>query len=212
MAKFSVETAPPTLDQYSNLSAAYDYFNEALFDNELAPCMIITEGSNPRCLGHFSPEAWQGADGEGVCHEINLSQRHLNRPLVETFGTLVHEMCHLKQQDFGKPSKGGYHNKEFGTMMKEVGLYPSATGQEGGKETGVSMTHYIIPEGPFQAAFDDMPESIKLPWVNAPRKLKEKKPPTRVKYACECGTAAWAKRGISLKCGECDEEMISEED
>ncbi|MDY6980135.1 MAG: hypothetical protein SV201_09650 [Pseudomonadota bacterium] len=33
--------------------------------------------------------------------------------------------------------------------MKEVGLIPSDTGQPGGKETGMLVSHYIDPAGPF---------------------------------------------------------------
>jgi hypothetical protein len=33
--------------------------------------------------------------------------------------------------------------------MKEIGLQPSTIGQPGGKETGQSVTHYIIPGGAF---------------------------------------------------------------
>ena len=208
----AAETTSPTVLQYGNLSMAYDYFNRTLFNGELAECMIVTEASTPRCLGHFCPESWQGADGKSVCHEINLSQRHLDRPLIAVFGTLVHEMAHLWQQDFGKPSKNGYHNKEWGGKMKQLGLHPSNTGEVGGKECGQSMTHYIVEGGAFSEACGGIPDDITLPWVHAPRKLREKKPPTRIKYTCACGNAAWAKRECNLVCGDCSENMLGEED
>ena len=65
-------------------------------------------------------------------------------------------MVHLWQHHFGKPSRAGYHNKEWAEKMHAVGLHPSDTGQPGGKETGQQMTHYIAPGGPFQAAFADL--------------------------------------------------------
>jgi hypothetical protein len=36
-------------------------------------------------------------------------------------------MVHLWQHHHGKPSRTGYHNKEWATMMKAVGLIPSDT-------------------------------------------------------------------------------------
>jgi len=62
---------------------------------------------------------------------------------------MAHEMCHLWQHHLGKPSKRTYHNKEWGNKMKSIGLYPSNTGKEGGKEYGQQMMDYIIDGGIF---------------------------------------------------------------
>jgi hypothetical protein len=37
--------------------------------------------------------------------------------------------------------------------MKEIGLQPTDTGAPGGKETGQSVTHYIIVDGPYARAY-----------------------------------------------------------
>jgi hypothetical protein len=37
--------------------------------------------------------------------------------------------------------------------MKQIGLQPSATGQPGGKETGQSMSHYIIADGHYAKTY-----------------------------------------------------------
>ena len=37
-------------------------------------------------------------------------------------------------------------------MMKAIGLYPSDTHAEGGKEVGERMGDYVIPGGPFERA------------------------------------------------------------
>ncbi len=36
--------------------------------------------------------------------------------------------------------------------MKAIGLHPSSTGKEGGEETGDRVSHYILPDGPFDVA------------------------------------------------------------
>jgi predicted SprT family Zn-dependent metalloprotease len=54
----------------------------------------------------------------------------------DLLSTLVHEMAHQEQEEQGKPSRSGYHNKEWGTFMQQVGLQPSNTGKTGGKVTG----------------------------------------------------------------------------
>jgi hypothetical protein len=67
--------------------------------------------------------------------------------------TLVHEMCHAWQQTYGKAPRRGYHDQQWAAKMREIGLPPSDTGEERGKETGQSMSHYIIPEGRYAQAY-----------------------------------------------------------
>ena len=46
----------------------------------------------------------------------------LSRPIEESMGTLVHEMVHFWQQEFGTPSRRGYHNREWADKMEALGL------------------------------------------------------------------------------------------
>lgn len=195
----------PTTSQYGNIQLAYDYFNDKLFDGKLAQCMLTLRGQNKRCMGLFHAEQWQGTKEDDKCHEIALTPCNLSRPLEDVFSTLVHEMVHLWQQDHGTPSRNGYHNKEWGAKMKDVGLYPSDTGKEGGKETGQQMTHYVIEGGPFYVAFKDMPEEIKLPWIGVPLQEKDKKGKNKVKYVCTCDDKVWGKPGLEIRCDVCGE-------
>lgn len=206
----SRKTLTPTSEQYSGLQAAYTYFNDTLFEGKLADCVLTLRAHGKRTLGLFHAEQWQHDDAK--CHEIALSPAHLRRPLRDVFATLVHEMCHLWQQDHGKPSRFGYHNREWGTQMKAVGLHPSNTGEPGGKEVGQQMTHYVLDDGPFAAAFDAMPDAIRLPWIGVEPVLKEKKSSTKTKYCCpSCDTVAWGKKDISLVCGNCMESLEAQE-
>ncbi len=70
----------------------------------------------------------------------------------DVLSTLVHEMTHLEQQHFGSPGRRGYHNKAWGILMRNIGLEPTNTGEPGGKDVGQQMTHFIIPDGPFDEA------------------------------------------------------------
>jgi predicted SprT family Zn-dependent metalloprotease len=213
----ATQTAPtveaPTASQYTNLQAAYDYFNEKLFNSELKPCMITLHSRGKKTFGLFHAEQWGKDNSDEVIHEIALSPLHLNRPLVAVFGTLVHEMVHLWQQDYGTPSRNGYHNREWGTMMESVGLQPSDTGEIGGKKTGVQMTHYVLTRGAFELAFNQIPASISLPWLGAGRHREvATKAKNKVKYGCtSCDVQAWGKPGLALKCVECDTVLLAEQ-
>lgn len=198
----------PTAAQFGAYRAMYDYFNRALFRGELAPCLLNFSRASANTLGFFAPKRWQ--KGNTSVHEISLCPTHLAlRPLRETASTLVHEMCHLWQEEHGKPGRGRYHNQEWADKMKSIGLHPTATGEIGGPETGDSMTHVIVKGGPFDRAFAKMPKACELPWTSFDR-LKEKKPRknTKVKFTCpSCNCNAWGKETLSLMCGDCEEQM-----
>jgi hypothetical protein len=50
-------------------------------------------------------------------------------------------------------------------------LQPSTTGEPGGKETRQSVTHYIIPAGPYAKAYAKLKaKGFKLHWQSAPRR------------------------------------------
>lgn len=184
----------------------------------------------------MAPERWKRVDEEEFgTHEISLTPTTLYRTPIKIFSTLVHEMCHLWQWEFGNPSRNGYHNKEWAAKMKEVGLIPSNTGKPGGKETGQQMTHYIEERGPYQRAFEKMPEGYILPFTSLDRelmksliegssgssgsggdenertkRLRKLHPPSRkkTKYSCPgCKANVWGKPDLKIRCVECEMEF-----
>jgi len=86
-------------------------------------------------------------------------------------------------------------------------LQPTSTGEPGGKETGQSVTHYILPEGRYARAYANLASSgYQLHWQSLPAVGSAKKS-SKNKFTCpECGQNAWAKPGASLICGECYED------
>lgn len=225
----------PTEEQFTALNQAYKYFNEVLFEGLLGGC-ILNFSRKKNTHGFLAPERWRRVEDQSeYIHEISLTPYTFYREPKEVFSTLVHEMAHLWQWDYGNPSRNGYHNSEWAAKMIEVGLMPSDTGKEGGKKTGQRMTHYIIPDGAYERAFNNMPESHLLPWTTLEGDLikaqlkgqdSEKKEdgdkPTRkkqdraklivsgrkkTKYSCRpCGNNVWGKPGLSLICGSCNSE------
>lgn len=94
--------------------------------------------------------------------------------------------------------------------MKEIGLQPSTTGEPGGKETGQSVTHYLIPGGPVcprvrKARRDQL--SIELAICSVRWRERKKKAASKTKYTCStCAANAWAKPNTQLICGACYDE------
>ncbi|MET2832277.1 SprT-like domain-containing protein [Mesorhizobium shangrilense] len=136
----------PTKKPYSGLDHAYAVFNAELFGDEL-PSYLISIQRVKKAYGYFAGGRFGSKDGAFVTDEIALNPSHFSvRPTEQTLSTLVHEMVHLWQHHFGKPSRGGYHNREWAEKMHSVGLAPSSTGEPGGNETGQRVTHSLLSE------------------------------------------------------------------
>ena len=209
-------TIKPTKETYDQIQQAYEVLNRALFKGELPNCLVTLQRRN-RTYGYFSGDRFGRSDGL-VTDEIALNPRHFhNRPVKEVLATLAHEMAHLWQHHHGKPGRGRYHNREWAERMKAIGLQPTATGEEGGQETGDGVHHYVIPDGPFDAAVNKLlARGFAIAWIEKPRAAKvaveeagedEKEPAEpksgkRVKYTCpRCNLNAWARHEVRLICG-----------
>jgi predicted SprT family Zn-dependent metalloprotease len=198
----------PTEDQFGAYRLAFGYFNRALFDGTLPRC-LLNFSRHSRFRGFFAHKRWRkGAD---LTNEISLNPDVLNRPLAESMATLVHEMVHHWQHEFGNPSRATYHNREWADRMESIGLMPSDTGQPGGKRTGQRVSHHIVPDGPFDRAFQVMPTEYKLPWLSgAPSSETKPKRADKLKYSCKgCNIAVWGKAELYIICGDCQERMES---
>lgn len=157
----------PTENLYGSMTAAYDFFNQELFDNKL-PNVIFTTQRKKGVMGYFSKNRWASKDGS-ICHEIAINPTYIaHSTILELFQTLVHESCHLYQEHYGTPSRNAYHNKEFAFIMRSRGLIPSTTGAAGGSQTGQKMSDYPDPDGDFIKAARKLVSSgkFKLEWID----------------------------------------------
>jgi hypothetical protein len=212
-------TIEPTKETYDRFQEAYAYFNRALFGGHLPNCLITLQRSR-KSYGYFCGGRFGRTDGL-ITDEIALNPRYFHELTVErVLSTLVHEMTHLWQHHCGKPGRSRYHNRQWADQMKAIGLYPSSTGKEGGKETGDSVSHYIVAAGPFEVAANELlMAGFAITWTEVPPETTEapiegpggqgvegagKTPKSgkRVKYTCPCCRLnAWAKHRIQLVCG-----------
>jgi hypothetical protein len=214
----------PTVKTMKGFQTAYSVFNRDLFGGELGECMI-TLRTFGKARGYFSPDRFVNLGEVITAHEIALDPRQfMDRTAVEILSTLAHEMCHVWQQEFGSPSRNGYHNAEWATKMCEIGLAPSNTGEPGGKTTGQQMSHYIVEGGRFEkkatrlvalkyftAEWSDIEGFLMAPATPVPAAVQmalggslrapRVKTGVRTKYVCmHCSNAAWARPGLLLSC------------
>lgn len=207
----------PTDETYTAFQRAYEFFNRELYNGELPDCLITLQRRKRSC-GYFSPQKFRHIHQGIVTDEIAMNPAFfMEHGEIEILQTLVHEMAHLWQAHFGKPSRGGYHNKEWAAKMESLGLMPSDTGEEGGKKTGQSMSDYPIQGGDFLAACGKLlATGFHIPWGDVPDEKTEASQggngSNRLKYTCPgCGSNIWGKPKLNVVCGDCMQHFECEE-
>jgi hypothetical protein len=201
-----VDPTAITPAEYSGLQMAYDHFNEILFDGRLVD-VFITYQRHAHSYGYFSPDRFTGRLDVLGRHELALNpDAFIGRTDEQITSTLVHEMVHVWQQQYGQPGSRGYHNKQWAAKMKLIGLQPSSTGAVGGSETGQRVSHYVIPGGRFAHAFAALAMTEwKLNLESAHRGDGGK---NKTKFICSsCGQNAWGKPDLAIICKHCGIEM-----
>ncbi len=227
-----------TSREYETFQVAYDLFNAELFDGQLAGALITLQ-RKAGATGYYSKGSFISRQKDGRSMDeiaINPDSMSYYPDDVEIWQTLLHEMVHQWQCHHGKPSRGGYHNKEFAMKMREIGLMPSDTGSEGGKQTGQHMADYPIAGGEFLRCVGLLNEqNIRVNWesltaatmeVQIPAMIEagheeqaaeyvasiamaESKKKSKSKYSCpSCGLNAWGKPDMNLLCGDCNLQML----
>lgn len=107
------------------LEVLFDQFNEHLFNGEVEkPVITIMHDTTRSAYGWCTTQKiWKA--GEEEYYEINICAEHLNRPIKEVCGTLIHEMVHLDNIKKGIKDTSGngyYHNKKFKETAEAHGL------------------------------------------------------------------------------------------
>ena len=129
------------MTKYSRVAAylekLFDMLNADLFDSELER-PIITLIPSSRSYGHYVPSPiWNIKDEQR--RELNIATGTLRRPIEDTIGTLVHEMCHIYNNEVLNTqdcSRGGtYHNREFKKAAEAHGLKVSRSDKYGYSHT-----------------------------------------------------------------------------
>ncbi|PHR10118.1 MAG: sprT domain-containing protein [Sulfitobacter sp.] len=209
----------PTEEAYAELQKVYDHFNRELFGGRLPPCLII-HARKGQTFGYYSPDRWQRSGQSRQIDEIALNPQHFRtRSVEEVLSTLAHEMTHLEHHHFGKPGRKGYHTREWGDLMRAIGLYPSHTGKPGGKETGQQMSHNILKDGQFEKSVSNLiKEGFSLSWSDTIQEVPGEEVTTnprkksKWKFTCsECGQNSWGKSDTKIICGFDMKPMICPE-
>ena len=223
-----------TTDQYTIIETIYAFYNKHLFDGKLSGCLFsFTRRKNT--AGYFSPNSWIKRRTNGNVHEIAINPDTTNLKDNEFHQTLVHEMVHQWQEEYGTPSRKCYHNKEWAEKMLEVGLIPFNVNNPE-KMIGQSVSDKLMEHGKLFYLIKKLDtENLLVPLV--PKRYSKPKSivsnndgvgdsyeeeseipyeePTKMgkkfKFTCKCGINIWGKYELDVTCNLCSSVFEREE-
>ena len=173
------------------LTRLYDQMNSYFFSGSLPKAIIAIGPDLITRYGYYR----LGRDEIGAKHRIHLNARHFGRSESSVGVTLLHEMIHLFQHEFGHVGhRPRYHNKEFIDLAAVRGIESQigngATLSVSQRLRQVLEEYGFSHERPMIADTDDRPIS---------------KPLRKVAWHCGCGQEAWVERGQDLHavCAAC---------
>jgi predicted SprT family Zn-dependent metalloprotease len=215
--KVDEQDQPSPTQEYSSYQHAYDYFTVQLFHGRLPPCLITLQRKS-HTRGYYAGKRFASRQDEDVrTDEIALNPDTFEgRSDKDILSTLVHEQVHLWQAHHGKPSRGGYHNREWARRMVTIGLQPISLDNPA-KMTGQRVTHVIVPGGRFDRATDALLatgfqlrwQSPVMPGVRLVEFTPKQTADSKVKYSCpQCSANAWAKPNSHLMCAQCFQKHV----
>jgi hypothetical protein len=185
---------------YAPLLIGFTHFNNDLFSGELPDC-LLTIRAKGRTQGFYSPKRFAAVkDPTVLIDEIAMNPACFSvEPRREIAATIVHEMNHHWQEHCGTPPRNGYHDREWATKMRSIGLVPSDTGTVGGRQTGYRMSHYIIENGAFARSFERLAATgWQIGWGDAAALAID---PAFVEGGVIVGDGPKPKKREAFKCG-----------
>lgn len=204
------------------LEGAYRALNERFFNGEL-PEIMITVQSSPRAYGSFTTwDSWH--DSENGYKEINIGAETLNRSMVETCATMLHEMTHFYCNINGikdTSRSGTYHNARFKEVAEKHGIMIGYDPRIGYSPTSPTMELFeFVQEQGWQDIELSRNNGVFIGVGGSAGTAggkdgtdgeggERKKKSNQRKYQCpNCKCSCRATKPIRIKCLDCDEEMI----
>ena len=193
----------PTIEVIEEL---FETFNSKFYNDELKrPVLTVSSDTSGGAYGWCTTyKAWE--DDQDGHYEINISAEHLNRPIIEVCGTLLHEMVHLYQLSEGVKgvSRGGtYHNTKFKNEALSRGLLVEHDDKYG-------WTRTMLNEESFEFVESLGIIDFKLHRLagKVDEKVKKTKKTKSRKYICpECGQSFTSTKELYVMCGDCQVNM-----
>lgn len=225
---------------YSKVQTVIDELDKAFFSGkgkQKIPQVVFA--INNRCkscvMAFVQADALYDKSSDKKLQYLAINPDYLNRKLKDTLATICHEICHVYENAFIHIPRGGYHDKQWASLMAECGLEPKYL-----NTSKTAVNHKIIKGGVFEDFVKAFTEKYGEDFFNivsysseVQRKTRkelgiegddedELKPDNadkpikkynrnKIKYVCHgCQMKVWGKSGLSIHCNDCDEDLEEE--
>lgn len=202
-----------TQEAMDMLQKAYDHFNHRLHGGKLYGVQFSFQPLR-KALSKF--KAAQIIDSQDQLYDqiILCSNQLMSADPLKVLAAVDDGMISQNQHHSGKTGRDNYRNRERAEMAKEIGLYPSSTGAEGGKEIGDCISYYIIEGSSFQQAAQELLASgFKMAWeeIKPKSKASESNSGKHYKHICpvsDCRVYGRSYKEAPLICGIHNQPLI----
>lgn len=196
----------------TTLERLFAELNGRLFEGSLeTPVITVSPDTTKGAYGWFTTwRAWTSDDDESVkastgYFEITCCAEHLQRPIAEVVGTLLHEMVHLYCHMNGikdTSRQGWYHNQQYKKAAEAHGLIVTKSDKYGWAHTKLDE------ETSKWLAKRKATEDFGLHRRAVPKKQRKTVKSHSIKYQCPCcGNSVRATKPVSIRCEDCDQIM-----
>lgn len=174
-------------------------------------------GREQEKISELAPTIWSIKDEQR--RELNIATGTLRRPIEDTIGTLVHEMCHIYNNEVLNTqdcSRGGtYHNREFKKAAEAHGLKVSRSDKYGYSHTSPAdsllewcMSHDLRDIELCRLDIERGTGSGSRA-IGGSATVKPTAANNNHRFVCpSCGAVARAGRSLNLICGDCLKPML----
>ena len=137
--------------------------------------------------------SYRDQDGLALYYRITLNSLYTNRLLADYLRDVTHGCCHVWQHINGKPAEHPYHNSEFRTKIREIGLPCDSRG------------HALGMQEPFVGFLKELGVEDQVLHLKQEEEKKKSRPGSRLKpWQCKC-TRVWASLRVKVNamCFQC---------
>jgi ribosomal protein S27AE len=203
------------------LQRMFRFLNATYFNNELErPVITILTDNTSGAYGWISVnKVWSSKDNAWF-REINLCAEYLNRSPELVITTLMHEMCHLYNIQYGVQDTsrhGTYHNGQFKAVAEARGLLVEKDSKYGYCITKPSPEFTVLVKKNCRAGcfklerlktYRDGTPKVTVTGSDGKEKTVTRTKQSSRKYICpKCGMTVRATEEVHVICGDCGVEM-----
>lgn len=229
---------------YAKIQNVIDELDSAFFSGkgkEKIPELVFAINNQCRaCVMAFvSPEALYDKERDMKLQYLGINPKYLDRTVQDILATICHELCHVYENAYIHIPRGGYHDKQWESLMNDCGLTAVILSKS---RTKVSTK--VTEGGEFEKFVEEFKERYGEYYFNiveystevehktkvalgieddgegeddSPKPDNADKPikkynRNKIKYTCpNCKAKVWGKSGLNIYCNDCECSFEEEE-